>query len=597
MKHTNRALALILALALCMGMASVARAATIATCNNAVFTESGGAVTMQIFVKPDPAANVNLISIVPNNKSILESVKIDGLQVIQSTGSWVEATATLKKSAIGGETYPGPGSSDEFLNLYISDSLTPIKCEGYSIKVINTPTATIDPTTTPTPEDKEAKLRISPVDRYGQTVAAPAGDYGDLITVRVPLKCYRSGVHDVKIAPALSNDIEKFPFDIEAVDYMLAYPSSVAVGDIIEFQYNLRLSKKATTGVKQVDFNVSYRLGGGGFGDYSDTLETGTVSVFVNVKKGLAPTASDAGGSTPKLIVESYTISSEKIYAGETFQVTITIKNTSATEAIQNLQIRFKDTAEVAKLVPASGGSNAIYISKINKGESKTETISLQTAPDTEAKAYTLGLDFGYEGASNNAAYTAAETIAIPILQKIRIKCDDPTIYDSEAWVGQSCGMYVKMYNMGKSSIYNCMVDVEGEGLEMEESFFGGNVASGSTMAADFSIIPSVAGQIQGTVVITYEDVYGEPNEERLPFTLLVNEEMSMGDPSMEGPDGMGGKEGMDGMGGIEVYGPGVERGGMPWWGWALCVLAMGGLATGGILFYRKKRARSLEDV
>lgn len=52
----------------------------------------------------------------------------------------------------------------------------------------------------------------------------------------------------------------------------------------------------------------------------------------------------------------------------------------------------------MAKLVPASGGSNTLYIKKIAKGDSVTEVISLQTAPDTEAKAYTLGLDFSYEG-------------------------------------------------------------------------------------------------------------------------------------------------------------------------------------------------------
>ena len=73
-------------------------------------------------------------------------------------------------------------------------------------------------------------------------------------------------------------------------------------------------------------------------------------------------------------------------------------------------------------------------------------------------------------------------------------------------WVGQSCALYFALYNMGKAPIYNCMVDVEGEGLAMEETYFGGTVAAGSTMRADFSIIPSVGGDIAGEIVITYED-------------------------------------------------------------------------------------------
>ena len=90
-------------------------------------------------------------------------------------------------------------------------------------------------------------------------------------------------------------------------------------------------------------------------------------------------------------------------------------------------------------------------------------------------------------------------------------------------------------------------------------------------------------------MVITYEDVYGEPSEERLPFTLMVNEEVTFDDPMM----------GMEGMDGMEVYGPGMEEsgGGMPWWGWVLCGLGVVALGVGGLMIYRKKRARHLEDV
>ena len=596
MHHISRALALILAMALCLGLGSLARAENefTATSSGAVFTEDNGKVTLQIYVRNTLNTPASLVSIVPNEKSVISGATITDLPTIPANGGvWVSANAILKNGM-----QPGNYSDDEELTLYLSaneKAYTTI-CSDYTVRVTTIPPSPEMTTPPPPPEstpDPEAKLRLSPYDRFGQVVPAPEGDYGEIITVRVPLLCQRTGVHDIKVAPVLSGDVEKFPFDIEAVDYLLTYPDAVSAGTIVEFTYNLRLSKKATTGVKQVDFNVSYRTGGAWHDEVNqDVLETTTVSVFVNVKKGLSPSASDAGGSTPKLIVESYSISSDKIYAGETFDVTITLKNTSSTEAIQNLQIGFKDTAEVAKLVPASGGSNTLYISKIGKGESVTEVISLQTAPDTEAKAYTLGVECSYEGASDNKAYTANETIAIPILQEIRVKFDDPTIYDSEAWVGQSCGMYVKMYNMGKSSLYNCMIDVEGEGLEMEESYFGGNISSGSTMAADFSIIPSVAGEIEGAVVITYEDVYGEPSEERLPFTLTVNEEISM-DPTM----GMDGMEGMEGMEGIEVYDPGMESGGMPWWGWTLCGLGVAGLGVGGLLLYRKKRRRHLEDV
>ncbi len=607
MKHIRRMLALLLSMSMLLGFVSVARAVDdklTVKANNSTFTEVNGQVTLLFEVKNPTAKSINISAVKPHRESMLSNAQLildvdaNGVNVPANSSRWVTVVGTVKGYV--------PEKLSEGLDLYYlsAGATKTVSVNDYKIDSQagtnnggNTSGGQTgesgDQTTPESTPDPEAKLRLSPVDANGLLVPAPEGDYGEAISVRIPLLCQRSSVYDLKITPVLSNDIEKFPFDIEAVDYMLTYPNSLQPGNIVEFTYNFRLSKKATTGVKQVDFNLSYRTGGDTWsgGANAGKLETATISIFVNVKKGLAPSTGDGegAGSTPKLIVESYSISSDKIYAGETFDVTVTLRNTSSSEDIQNLQIGFKDTQEVAKLVPASGGSNTLYIKKIAKGDSVTEVISLQTAPDTEAKAYTLGLDFSYEGASDNKAYTAGETIAIPILQKIRVKFDDPTIYDSEAWVGQSCGMYVRMYNMGKSSLYNCMIEVEGEGLEMEETYFGGNISSGSTMSADFSVIPSVAGEIQGEVVITYEDVYGEPSEERLPFTLMVNEEVTFDDPMM----------GMEGMDGMEVYGPGMEEsgGGMPWWGWVLCGLGVVALGVGGLMIYRKKRARHLEDV
>ena len=435
----------------------------------------------------------------------------------------------------------------------------------------------------PKKEDSEFRIRTSSVDSNGVCVLTPSGDYGDQLEVRLPLTCTNGYVYDLKVTPVLSNDIEKFPFDIDLVDYTLSYPGSIGRGQVVEFLYHLRLSKKATVGVKQVDFNVTYRNEDG-------DLKTGTVNLFVNVRKGLSPTSDkDTTTSVPKLIIESYKLSSDKIYAGETFDLEFTIKNTSDSTNLQNVQIHIKDAGETATIVPASGGSNTLYISKIGKGQSSSQKVSLQTAPDATAKAYTLNVDFSYESASTNAAHTANETIAVPILQKIRLKCDEPTVYDDVSYLDSSTSMSIRMYNMGRSSIYNCIVDVEGNGLKLEESYFGGTLSAGSTLAADISVIPSVAGDIQGTIVISYEDVYGEPGEERLPFTLHVE------DPNA-GMEGMEGTEG-DGMGG-DMADPGMESGskGFPWWGWAIGAGALGGGGFFGFKKLKKRRARSLED-
>lgn len=550
-----------------------------ATAENRAFQENAGSVNMTINIKNDSTNyDVILAAIQPSGGCIISASGNDTIP--KNSTKAVNITATLASS---GNT---AGTLTLLFNVPYGDSNNPsyelVKASCSDFSIVRAPSAT----EAPKKEDSEFRIRTSSVDSNGVCVLTPSGDYGDQLEVRLPLTCTNGYVYDLKVTPVLSNDIEKFPFDIDLVDYTLSYPGSIGRGQVVEFLYHLRLSKKATVGVKQVDFNVTYR------NDEGD-LKSGTVSLFVNVRKGLSPTSDkDTTTSVPKLIIESYKLSSDKIYAGETFDLEFTIKNTSDSTNLQNVQIHIKDAGETATIVPASGGSNTLYISKIGKGQSSSQKVSLQTAPDATAKAYTLNVDFSYESASTNAAHTANETIAVPILQKIRLKCDEPTVYDDVSYLDSSTSMSIKMYNMGRSSVYNCIVDVEGNGLKLEESYFGGTLSAGSTLAADISVIPSEAGDIQGTVVISYEDVYGEPGEERLPFTLHV-EDPNAGMENMEGMEGMGG-EGMEGG----MTDPGMEDGskGFPWWGWVIGAGALGGGGFFGFKKLKKRRARSLED-
>ena len=550
----------------------------LAKANGRAFQENAGSVNMTIDIVNNSEYDVILAAVQPSGGCIISASGNDTIP--KKSTKAVNITATLASSG------NAAGTLTLLFNVPYGDSSNPsyglvtAVCNDFSI--VRAPSAT----EAPKKEDSEFRIRTSSVDSNGVCVLTPSGDYGDQLEVRLPLTCTNGYVYDLKVTPVLSNDIEKFPFDIDLVDYTLSYPGTIGRGQVVEVLYHLRLSKKATVGVKQVDFNVTYR------NDEGD-LKSGTVSLFVNVRKGLSPTSDkDTTTSVPKLIIESYKLSSDKIYAGETFDLEFTIKNTSDTTNLQNVQIHIKDAGETATIVPASGGSNTLYISKIGKGQSSSQKVSLQTAPDATAKAYTLNVDFSYESASTNAAHTANETIAVPILQKIRLKCDEPTVYDDVSYLDSSTSMSIKMYNMGRSSIYNCIVDVEGNGLKLEESYFGGTLSAGSTLAADISVIPSEAGDIQGTVVISYEDVYGEPGEERLPFTLHV-EDPNAGMENMEGMEGMGG-EGMEGG----MTDPGMEGSskGFPWWGWVIGAGALGGGGFFGFKKLKKRRARSLED-
>ena len=461
-------------------------------------------------------------------------------------------------------------------------------------KFAYTVTQTQQPQTSPEPGKATAAFRLSSFDANGLIVPTAAGKNGGKVQVRLPLLCVDGPVSNIKAVPKLSTSLDEFPFAIEQVDYTIGYNGMISVNQIIEFQFNLRFADKVTAGVKKVDFTITYDRGwASATGDSSESCD---ISLYVNVTRGYEAAGSEPGGETtaalPKIVVDSYSFSSDKIYAGEDFDLTFTVRNTSNEEETKSILVTVTNNAETGKLTPASG-SNTLYIDKLGKGESKTMTMSIATAPDTEAKAYEIKLEFDYEGTKTRPATLSngqsSASIPVTIMQKIRLKIEDPTV-DGEPMEGESVPVYFSMYNMGRSSIYNCMVTVEGDGLSMEESFFQGTVAAGSTMRADFSLITATPGQIDGEIVITYEDSLEEKMEERLPLSLYVSEAYNPDMYPGEGdPNGM-----IDTMGGMEDP---SASGGIPVWVWIVGGVVAAAAVVAVIIILKKKRARALEDV
>lgn len=455
-------------------------------------------------------------------------------------------------------------------------------------------TAIEQPSPSPDPSQATAAFRLSSYDPNGLIVTTASGKNGGKVLVRLPLMCVSGPVMNIKVAPKLSTSLDEFPFAIERVDYTVGYNGFINANQIIEFQFDMRFADKVTAGIKKVDFTVTYERGWGSA--EGSSTESCDVSLYVNVTKGYEAAGETPGGETtqtlPKLVVDSYSFSEEKIYAGETFTLTFTVRNTSNEEDTKSILVTMTNNADTGKLTPAEG-SNTLYIDKLAKGESKTMTMSIATAPDTEAKAYEIKLDFEYEGTKTRPATLAkgesSASIPVTVMQKIRLKIDDPTV-DGEAMEGESVPVYFSLYNMGRSPIYNCMVTVEGDGLSLEDSFFQGTVAAGNSMRADLSIITATPGQIDGEIVISYEDSLEEKMEERLPLSLYVTEAYN---PDANGDMDDPGYIDQPTIGGMDD----PSSSGTPVWIWIALGVVVAAAIVVAIILLKKKRAKTLEDV
>ena len=397
----------------------------------------------------------------------------------------------------------------------------------------------------PTEEDTSAALLLAGKNEAGKTVTTPTGDAGDTVTVTLPIK-NRTGytISNIEIYPEMSADVSQFPFEIQSVSYDRSI-SSLKAGQTKDVKYSFKLAEKVTSGVKAIKYSVIYR-------DSDGASHQMQLTSYVNVRKGYTESngngQTDANGNPlvvqPKIIITSYNLP-EKIYAGEEFDLTLTLKNASDSDPIKNLKCTFKD--EGGKILPAQGGSNTLFIRALAPGEETTQTIRFQSAPDIESKSHSMGITFEYNNGSVNA-FTSNETVSIPVKQQMRVTVDEPRIYVDGTTVNNPFNATINIYNKGKSTLYNVTLKLEstGDTMRLEEGFYGGNIQSGSSTVADVNVIPTSAGDLSGKFIVQYEDEYGEVYTTEKEFTAYVMEEPSYDDfepvidPGMMEPENTG---------------------------------------------------------
>ena len=428
---------------------------------------------------------------------------------------------------------------------------------------------------------------------------------GESITIYVPVTNAGSDTAtDMACSLPIDTDTSKYPFVIDSATDLVKAASadkkadstdsnklidwsdkSLLAGEHGYFKFTATLSSAISSGYIDLNFNITYQYGG--------VACTDTVKITINVREASSSSSSSSGGSSykskPKVIVESYSFVEDPIYAGDTVTLRLVIANTSTREAITNLTLDLSNDS--GAILPAPGGSSSIFIGTIEKDGAYAFSVQLQIAPDAEAKSQLLAIKLSYEGTRNRQEFEETASVSVPVVQKARVRINDPVVYD-DAWVGNSVSVGVTLYNLGKSPLYNCLVDLEDNpNMTLEESYFGGNVASGGTMRADLSVTPLVGGEVTGNLRVTYEDVYGNQTETLLPLTLLVSESTDEGTSIYVSGSNTVISNGSSGDAAAVPAGTNLV-----WLWWTIGILAVGGVATLIGVKARKKRKAAEEQ-
>lgn len=321
---------------------------------------------------------------------------------------------------------------------------------------------------------------------------------------------------------------------------------SIEPGGAMRIEHELYALSDAATKNYPIEVNVEYESGG------EKQNITRYIGVFVENDKDDEKDPSKI--STPRLIIDQYSISTGEAVAGQSFEVKLGILNTHKNTTVSNIGVSL--AADEGVFIPSAGGGSSIYIGEISPGERVERTVAFDTKFDAEPKSYSLKIDFEYEDENQNQ-HTTSESISIPVVQEHRLEASE-IVVPPFVQVGQSFPVTLDFYNMGRSTLYNMMVKCEGNFDIQDANYFAGNFEPGRTDYYEAYITPTEPGEIKGAVIFTFEDSMGKSIEVKKEFEFFVEEMMDMGgDFNGEGvifdEDGMiidGGMMGASGTGG-----------------------------------------------
>lgn len=295
---------------------------------------------------------------------------------------------------------------------------------------------------------------------------------------------------------------------------------SIKAGESRPVSFTMFATGEAMTMSHPIAINIEYEGAAGAEGKGSAMQYVG---VFVDNPDKMGD---GEGKSVPRLIIDQYALGQSEVEAGQDIDVGLSFLNTNKSTTIKNLKISFMSDEGVF----TTEGSNSFFVDSVSPGSSFTKDITVFVKPDAEPKIYSLAVNLEYEDDKGNP-FEAKEFISIPVVQDSRLVLGDLNL-SPENYVGQPIPLYIEFYNMGKGTLYNFMIKVDGNFDGPKPNYFVGNFESGRSDSFDANIMVNEPGEVEGKIIFTFEDVSGNQTEVVEDFTVDVME--------MEMPPDMG---------------------------------------------------------
>lgn len=388
----------------------------------------------------------------------------------------------------------------------------------------------------------------------GGNWVTPVANAGQTVSIVLPVvNMGKTNVTKAVVTPVLSTDTATWPFEITNSNYSQTIEdlpgTDTGMSDMDrrrEVTWNLQTRSDVGSGYQKISFNVRYQ-------DSEGKSQETTLDTYIQLN-GTAGVGKDGQASVPRVIVTGFETNPAEVHAGESFMLTLHLKNTSTATSVNNMIFEIvaavegkdQDTTYAAFLPTA--GSSTIFVDSIGKNGTKDIQIEMEAKADLTQKPYAVDVNMSYEDEHVNA-YTNKSSVSIPVKQEARVDISEPEVMPASIEVGSESNIMFNIYNMGKTKLYNVQVKTDSETVSGGDAFIG-NLDSGATGSVDIYVTGQSATMDEGLIklLISYEDETGASTVIEKEVSLFVNEAMMdegmgeefMGDDMMM-DDGMGG--------------------------------------------------------
>ena len=369
----------------------------------------------------------------------------------------------------------------------------------------------------------------------GENQSTPSANYSEVMNFDVNVRNtgYKTA-YDVRVDMDLSEDITKFPFEINDGNYDRQM-GNMNPDQTVAVPFSMAVREKAKSGYYPIKFKIRYRENENG--NFAAPVED-TFYVRVYGKDEDDSLDSEAGENErtkARIIVDSFETDPAEIYAGQDFTLKVRMKNASNSIVASNILFTFESEAvSDSPVFTTVNGSNSVVVNSLAPGASDTLTIKFSSSPTAEQRSYTITINEQYDSPEFKNAKEAVK-IAVGLKQEARLNTGTIEVMPDAISVGEESNVMFSINNTGKVMLYNVNAVFEADSIQKNEAYVG-NIEPGKSGNVDTMINGIAPTTDDGKVKlsITYEDENGKVSTVEKEIQLMVNEDQSMDESNVD---------------------------------------------------------------